>query len=522
MNGGEPIVTRRKARTGPIQYDRGAHVMPKASELRAERGLVALLAAVFLHRMTFRGGTFVYLFHKATTGVWVDEGARVAAGETMYRDFADVVGPGIVYLNAAVLGLFGARLDALAFSGIAVGVAVALALHAVTARVAGRAARILAPVLCVVLVYARGRDFGGPAWPALALILAGLLSLLKGPASLVRACVAGVAVGLASLFQVEMGVGAALGVAAHLIRQERGKERVSVAFGLACLALPALAFTLFSIAASPATVLEWWLIRPWRQRLAEFQMDAGHAWGVPLASWIVLAAGGAACAALALRRGRAEEEDGLRLCAWTGLGVLLAPAVAHVDAYTLAVQSTVLLPVLAAALAPAERPRATPAWAARAAAAAVLALGLAHGAVLLAGWPHDPVRVAQRFRAGTAWLGAPARDLEWIERNAAPGEPIFAFPAAGMFYFLTGTRNATSFPAMVEGRWSDEEQRRALGEIEAARPAIGVWLGAQRIRPPAGAASLDPLYEGILRLYQVEGTLPEGTLLLRRRSGAGP
>src|SRR6188768_1836761 len=129
------IVARRKARGGPIQYDRGAHVRTKASELRAERALLALGAAAFLHLLAFRSGTFVYLFHKATTGVWVDEGARVAAGETMYRDFSDVVGPGIVYLNAAVIRLFGARLDALAWAGIAMGMVVALALHAVTARI---------------------------------------------------------------------------------------------------------------------------------------------------------------------------------------------------------------------------------------------------------------------------------------------------------------------------------------------------------------------------------------------------
>jgi hypothetical protein len=59
-----------------------------------EAALVALAAAAFLYLAIFRRGTFIYLFHKATTGVWVDEGARVAAGETMYRDFSDVVGPG--------------------------------------------------------------------------------------------------------------------------------------------------------------------------------------------------------------------------------------------------------------------------------------------------------------------------------------------------------------------------------------------------------------------------------------------
>ena len=132
------------------------------------------------------------------------------------------------------------------------------------------------------------------------------------------------------------------------------------------------------------------------------------------------------------------------------------------------------------------------------------------------------VQVPQRFRAGTAWIGAPARDIEWIEREAAPGDPIFAFPAAGMFYFLTGTRNATSFPAMVEGRFSVEDQRRALAEIDAARPAIGVWLGAERFPVPPGTPSLDTLYEGLFRRYEPEAVLPNGTVLLRRRRDPGP
>lgn len=510
-------MAREKARAGPIQYDRGPVEMSRGGvrdgTFAREAALVALAAAAFLYLATFRRGDFIYLFHKATTGVWVDEGARVAAGETMYRDFSDVVGPGIVHLNAALIRLFGQRLEALAWAGIATGVALAAALHALTARVAGRAARIAAPALFVVLVYAPGRDFGGPQWPAMGLIMVGLLPVLGRPASLARACLAGLACGLASLFQFEIGVGAALGVAAHLMREKRGRGRDVAVFGLAFVAPPALV-----IAAGPSQVLSAWLVEAWRQRIAELRIDLGQGWGARQMAGTAMVLGGAASAAGFLRRGRPASESGARLVARVGLGVLLAPAVAHVDANTMTVQATVLLVSLVAGLERlAASPRPGQRWVARAA-AAVLAIGLVHGAFGLLVWRQmAQSQIRQQFRAGRAWIEAPALELEWIERRAAEGERLFAFPAAGMFFFLTHTRNATSFPSMVEGRFGPEEQRRALREIDAARPRFGVWLAAERYPVAPGFPTLDTLYRGLLEHYESEKVLANGTLLLRRK-----
>ena len=136
-----------------------------------------------------------------------------------------------------------------------------------------------------------------------------------------------------------------------------------------------------------------------------------------------------------------------------GLGALLAPAVAHTDAQTMTLQATVLLASLAAGLErTAASPRAGHRWVARAA-AAVLGIGLLHGAFGLLVWRQMAQnQILQPFRAGRAWIEAPALELEWIERRTAEGERLFAFPAAGMFFFLTHTRNATSYPSMVEGR----------------------------------------------------------------------
>jgi hypothetical protein len=514
------MVAREKARAGPIQYDRGPVETSRDGERDGSRGreaaLVALTAAPFLYLAIFRRGDFIYLFHKATTGVWVDEGARVAAGETMYRDFTDVVGPGIVYLNAVLIRLFGQRLEALAWAGLAMGVALAACLHALTARVAGRAARLVAPALFVVLVYAPGRDFGGPQWPAMGIVMMGLLPIMGGPASLTRAGLAGLAMGLASLFQLEMGIGAALGVAAHLLRDERGRGRACVVFGLACLVPPALVM----IHSGPSAVIAAWLVEAWRQRIGELRIDLGQGWGARQVAGTAMVLGGAASAALFLRPGRPASESGARLVSRAGLGVLLAPAVAHTDAQTLTLQATVLLASLAAGLeAMAVSPRAGHRWVARTA-AAVLGIGLLHGAFGLLVWRQMAQnQIRQPFRAGRAWIEAPALELEWIERRAAEGERLFAFPAAGMFFFLTHTRNATSFPSMVEGRFGPEAQRQALREIDAARPTYGVWLTAERFAVPAGTPALDTLYQGILERYDSEEVLANGTLLLRRKGG---
>ena len=225
-----------------------------------------------------------------------------------------------------------------------------------------------------------------------------------------------------------MGVGAALGVAAHLVREERGRGRACVVFGLACLAPPALVI----LASMPSNVFSAWLVGAWRQRMPELRIDLGQAWGARQVAGTAMVLGGAASAIGFLRPGRPPSEGGARLAARAGLGVLLAPAVAHVDAHTMTVQATVLLVSLVAAL---ERlavsPRPGHRWVARAG-AAVLGIGLLHGAFGLLVWRQMAQnQIRQPFRAGRAWIEAPALELEWIERRAAQGERLFAFPAAG-------------------------------------------------------------------------------------------
>jgi hypothetical protein len=160
-------------------------------------------------------------------------------------------------------------------------------------------------------------------------------------------------------------------------------------------------------------------------------------------------------------------------------------------------------------------------WTGRAA-LAVLAVGALHGSVGYVVWRQsiEPL-TRERHRAGEVWVTQPMPELSWIESQSRPGDRIFVFPAGGGLFFLSRTRNATSFPYMLEGQYTVAQQERALAEIEENRPLVGVWYQGQRFVPRPGTASLDTLYRGIVDSYDAESILPNGAILLRRKSRAG-
>ena len=148
--------------------------------------------------------------------------------------------------------------------------------------------------------------------------------------------------------------------------------------------------------------------------------------------------------------------------------------------------------------------------------AVVAAAGLLHGSVGLVVWRQlfEPM-TREDHRAGAVWTPSPMPELSWIEAHTAPGEGTFLMPAKGGHYFLSRTRNVTSFPYMIEGQNTVEQGRRALAEIESARPRVGVW--DQRPWPRSAPGPDGPLafvYEGLLRSYDAE-TLPNGAILMR-------
>ncbi|HET8646836.1 MAG TPA: hypothetical protein VFO85_15180 [Vicinamibacteria bacterium] len=88
-------------------------------------------------------------------------------------------------------------------------------------------------------------------------------------------------------------------------------------------------------------------------------------------------------------------------------------------------------------------------------------------------------------------------ELAWIERQAAAGERVFAFPLRGGQRFLTHTRIATPFPYLLTSPTfhTEDQVRRAARALEHDGPRLGVWEGS------LDAPHLAPLAEVVRRDY---------------------
>jgi hypothetical protein len=293
----------------------------------------------------------------------------------------------------------------------------------------------------------------------------------------------------------------------------------------ACAAPLALAFAWFSSKAGVATVVYDWLLYP-LQRYPELNrsyldlLPSLRTLPRELAQ-VVLGVGGVLSAAACLLESRRRRDAGAgadvaALVSAAGLGMVAAMAHRGLFPMGVSVQTCLLLPVLARWLEGARardtrRPRAV-----ATAVAVVAAAGLVHGSIGLVAWRQlfEPM-TREEHRAGSVWTPSPMPELTWIEAHTAPGDPTFLMPAKGGHYFLSRTRNVTSFPYLIEGQNTVEQGRRALAEIEAARPRVGVW--DQRPWPRRAGGTEGPLaflYEGLLRSYDAE-TLPNGAILMR-------
>jgi hypothetical protein len=472
----------------------------RARAWRAAEGAAVLAAAgLFLHLASFRDGDFVYQFHKAGTGAWIDEGLRVADGGWPYRDSDIRLGPGLPLLGGALVAVFGRSLDVHAWAGWALGCALAAALFALASTVAPRGWRLVPPLTFAALVYAP-HDLGSPRWPALLLVLLALRALAGTARS--RAAVAGACCGFASAFAPAIGLAATAGIAAHLARS----TGPAPTFLAVALAATAAVFAPLAAAADAGAVARGWslaIVEPLRT--------------VSLGRWTATGVGQALFAAVGIAGAIATLRDPgagdrARLVALAGLAVVATAPLGHLDPYALAVLAT---PLAAASVSAAGRAtRARGPW--RAAIAVLIACAAIAGASIVVWRQRVAPLVREEFRAGAAWIGAPNVELPWLAAQTAPGEATFVFPAGGGSYLLTATRNATSLPFAIDGLTSEEAQARALAEIAAARPRVGVWMGSQRFDPGPGRPRLDLLYDGILKGYRAERSLPDGTLLLRR------
>src|SRR6185312_15058339 len=68
---------------------------------------VFALAILFLYLANFRDGIFVWQLSQQEGGTHVDEAFQILHGQLIYRDFFEMLAPGIFYVDAFFLWLLG-------------------------------------------------------------------------------------------------------------------------------------------------------------------------------------------------------------------------------------------------------------------------------------------------------------------------------------------------------------------------------------------------------------------------------
>lgn len=459
--------------------------------------IVAAVTAVLLFLTNFRGRVPVWLFYTGDSGLWIDEAKRVIGGAVLYRDVFEFVGPGVVYWNALMLRVFGARPESLAIGVILVGVALALLMYRLTLRGSSRGAAFVAAFLFVTLVYVN-YSRGNHKWLALIFILSGAELLAREARTAWSVFAAGMLFGAAVLCTQDLAGGAALGaflaVALEAARRRAPVRELALLAGGGVLAA-ALGLSYFVAQAGLGTVWYDTVVFPLTRyrEVNSFSLQLAFYAGLTrlprTVGHLLMIAG---CLVLAFRALRSGQRWALVVAA-TGLGMAL-PAIPTrgLEPPLFALQCAPLIPLFAGWLTrPARLQR-------------VVAFFVIVAGIVSAGAAWRTPLVKQECRAGTVFVRAPMAGVEWIERNVPRGGAAFAFPLQGGTYFLSDTRNVTSFGFLEDAHFTTPEQmRQVIGELRARRPAAGVWSDIGLTTLDVRTSTLWPVYREIEGMYAV-------------------
>jgi hypothetical protein len=175
---------------------RGSHSLPVAWAA----GLVFLVSFALL----FLGMDRTIVIYDE--GIVLTNAMRVAAGELPHRDFYANYGPAQFYVLAWLFDLFGQRIMVERLFDLVLRAATLSLVYATLALHRGRAAAIVASVVCAIWFWSVG-GHGYPLFPALLFMIAGSMALVHAltyaaPRYLVAA---GLAAGVTALFRYEVG-----------------------------------------------------------------------------------------------------------------------------------------------------------------------------------------------------------------------------------------------------------------------------------------------------------------------------
>lgn len=502
--------------------------LPAGSAL--ESVLVALAAAALMHLVHFKGLTPIYSFNSNSGGLWLDEANRVVDGDVMYRDFFEFVPPGVVYLNAAVMVVFGTRIAAFVYMAVALATLLTVLTHRLAVRLVGPGWRLLPPALFAAILCASDQIGDHKALTTLFGLTAVLLVAPSRSAR--RLFAAGACAGAAILCTTDVGMALAASLLGGLALGRVGRRGLA-AFTLGCSIPVGAVMGWFCLKAGLGTVFYDTILFPIThyRRANPFVvfLDLGAPREAPRTlTRLALGLGCLASAFRVMRRSpgalaggdaRRESVDAaLRLSGFAGVGFAVAELQRSIYPLRLAASSALLIVPLVATLEDLSRGGGLARRMSRAL-CGLLVLGSlwsSLGLVYRRQW--ERTYAAEAHRAGTVLPLVPLAQVTWIEENAQPGDVVFAFPSLGGTYFLSQTRNATSFSRLELGGLNPPEHvTRALSQIQEQRPAVGVLQEIETLPSFQTGFSLELLYRGIRRSYKCEAQTDNGVFLLRRR-----
>jgi hypothetical protein len=494
----------------------------RARPSRRASAWVFLLACSYLYLISFRGVTPIWLFNQGESGMWLDEAERVLAGEVLYRDFFDFVGPGVVYVNAGALAIVGSSAAGAMLIPILVGGVLAVLFWRLASRLLDPPWTFAVVTVFLVIVYAQ-YNMGNHKWLAWLFGLAAL-DVLSAGTGLARSAGAGLLLGLSMLCTQDTGL--ALTGGALIANWPTATPARRRALALAAFATTTACLGYFVALAGWRTVWYDLVVFPLTRYLEanDPALSGGVAFGTAPTVWhlprVLLQWGvsiaGVAGAVLLIRRARRGARDGTAAlgawayAVWPGLAVCLVASLPRpLEPMGLSVRAALLILPAAAVLAAHTRGRARSWRVLR----ICLSLAVGYVAASTVGWRQLGPASHVEARAGAIWSPRPLDEVAWIQAHAGVDDVVFLFPDKGGLHFLTRTRNPTSFAQLQDMGYSSPNQiDRAIAEIEATRPSVGVF---DRQRLAAGTemhdSTLEPLRRYLERNYASDG------MYLRRR-----
>jgi hypothetical protein len=486
---------------------------------------IVVLAIVYI--INFREGIFIWSLSQQEGALWIDEAYRMINGELIYRDFFDFLGPGVTLLDYLFLRLLGPTTTSVGLMVVTLGASIAVAVYAISSAVLSHPWRLVPTTVFVGLNYAVYSP-GNHKWPTVLLCSLGILAVLRTRSRL-RCAISGILLGFATWCTQDLGVGAAFGMALSLWLLH-GKESGADpwAFVLGYGATMVSVFVALGLAAGFGVVWYDLFLFLFQQYGASHLFAVGFGGIENLPIWLSsfgLGMLGLVYAIIGvIRRFWRSDDPPVIVLALSGAGLLFGGFVHPIEPIQIGVRAVPLTIVGVYFLQSVVKRRILHPLPL----ASVIAVGIIivwHAVSEPVGVQYSKPRHLEEHRAGKIWATRQQEDVSWLEANTVEGQPVFLFPDKGGLYFLTRTRNATSYPWMFDmGFFSNAQISDAIRQLDSTCPLIGIWHWNRLASFAEGRPewfTLRPLWQYIERNYDAVDQLPNGATGLRRKLGSG-